>query len=464
MNEPSALLQGLSVEAVWRLEEVCCRFEQAWRSGGRPRLEDFVTGPEGDERLALLYHLLRLEVDYRRRAGEGPSAADYQTRFPEATAVLQEVFASTPGPAGPPSSPGPEAENPEQTGPELLPPTMDEGHAGVKGDGQATRSSGDAPSSRYRKLRPVPGPQGNLGEVWVAEDTELHREVVLKEIKQEHAQHQEFRDRFVLEGEVTGRLEHPSIVPVYGLGMYPDGRPYYAMRFIRGENLAEAIAQSHARTPVRFDSLEFRGLLGRFVAVCQAVASAHSRGVLHRDLKPGNIMLGKFGETLVVDWGLTKVTDRPGVAGAVVDEEELLRPLGGGTDGGRGGHAGVHEPGAGAGRSERAGAGDGRVRPGGDPVRAADEPAAVPGGTSRRSWSRCSGGRGCRRGGSTRRCRRRWRRSAARRWHCGWASGTRRRWNWRGTWNTGWRTSRWWRTGSRPGRGCGGGCGSTRGG
>jgi eukaryotic-like serine/threonine-protein kinase len=327
MNEPSALLQGLSEEAVGRLEEACCRFEDAWLAGRRPRLEDFVCGPDGDERLALLRELLRLEVYYRRRAGEGPSAADYQTRFPEATAVLQEVFASPAGPDRAPP-PVPAAGDPERTGPELLPPTTDEGHAAGNGDVLVPGDPGDARPSRYRVLRFHAA--GNMGEVFLAEDTELHRDVALKEIKPERAQRQEYRSRFVLEAEVTGRLEHPGVVPVYGLGAYADGRPYYAMRFIQGDKLAVAIAQFHARPPLRFDSLEFRGLLGRFVAVCQAVAYAHSRGVLHRDLKPGNIMLGKFGETLVVDWGLAKVAGRPGGNGAVPDEEERLRPRGDG--------------------------------------------------------------------------------------------------------------------------------------
>src|SRR5215813_4675068 len=93
MNEPSSLLERLSEEAVWRLEETCCRFEEDWQAGRRPALEDFVATPQGEERLALLRELLRLEVYYRRQAGKGPSAADYETRFPEATAVLQEVFA-----------------------------------------------------------------------------------------------------------------------------------------------------------------------------------------------------------------------------------------------------------------------------------------------------------------------------------------------------------------------------------
>ena len=109
---------------------------------------------------------------------------------------------------------------------------------------------------------------------------------------------------------MTGGLEHPGVVPVYGLGHYADGRPFYAMRFVQGDNLRDALRRLHAAKEPRYDSLAFRQLLGRFVDVCQAVAYAHSRGVLHRDLKPGNIMLGKYGETLVVDWGLAKPTSR----------------------------------------------------------------------------------------------------------------------------------------------------------
>jgi tetratricopeptide (TPR) repeat protein len=327
MSDPSSLLLELSEGAMWRLEEACCRFEEAWQAGRPPRLEDFAAGAERDERLALLRELLRLEVYYRRQAGEGPSAADYQTRFPEATAVLQEVFASPPRPDGLPAPPG-EADDPEQTGPELLAPTSDEEPAVGNGDVPVSEAPGEAEPSRYRTLRFHA--RGNLGEVFVAEDTELHREVALKEIKPENARRPDSRGRFVLEAEVTGRLEHPGVVPVYGLGTYADGRPYYAMRFIRGQELAKAIAAFHGQAPARFDSLEFRGLLGRFVAVCQAVAYAHSRGVLHRDLKPGNIMLGEFGETLVVDWGLARVLGRPGADRAVPDEEERLRVRGDG--------------------------------------------------------------------------------------------------------------------------------------
>ena len=162
---------------------------------------------------------------------------------------------------------------------------------------------------RYRRLRPHA--RGGLGQVFVAEDTELHREVAVKEIQPERADDPSSRSRFLMEAEITGALEHPGIIPVYGLGAYPDGRPYYAMRFVRGDSLKEAIDQFHTQDwsarPIIERISALRPLLRRLIDTCNAVAYAHSRGVLHRDLKPQNVMLGKFGETLVLDWGLAKV-------------------------------------------------------------------------------------------------------------------------------------------------------------
>ena len=174
---------------------------------------------------------------------------------------------------------------------------------------------------------------GGLGEVYVARDEELNREVALKEIQAGYADDPDSRSRFLLEAEITGGLEHPGIVPVYGLGHYADGRPFYAMRFIRGDSLKEAIERFHqadeqpGRDPGE-RTLALRQLLRRFVDVCNAVAYAHSRGVLHRDLKPGNVMLGPYGETLVVDWGLAKPIGRPGGAPASTAEAPL-RPSSG---------------------------------------------------------------------------------------------------------------------------------------
>jgi tetratricopeptide (TPR) repeat protein/tRNA A-37 threonylcarbamoyl transferase component Bud32 len=163
---------------------------------------------------------------------------------------------------------------------------------------------------RFHILRPWR--EGGLGKVSIAEDEQLHREVALKEIKIDHARDKRSCDRFLLEAEITGALEHPGIVPVYALGQYSDGRPFYAMRFVRGDTLEEAIERFHRADSAKARdrgqrSVAFRKLLARFIDVCNAVAYAHSRGVLHRDLKPSNVLLGKYGETLVVDWGLAKV-------------------------------------------------------------------------------------------------------------------------------------------------------------
>jgi serine/threonine protein kinase len=188
------------------------------------------------------------------------------------------------------------------------------------------REPGAARSIRYQIIRDYA--KGGLGQVFVALDEELKRHVALKQIQDRFAGNADARQRFMLEAEITGGLEHPGVVPVYGLGVYDDGQPYYAMRFIRGESMEQAIADFHRKFPTqdamaRRDPdrmLELRKLIGRILDVCQAIAYAHSRGVLHRDIKPDNIMLGKYGETLVVDWGLAKVRTRS-------DSRKQLRPM-----------------------------------------------------------------------------------------------------------------------------------------
>ncbi len=174
---------------------------------------------------------------------------------------------------------------------------------------------------------------GALGEVFLARNAELNREVALKFLKPGRTRDPDSLRRFLQEAEVTGRLEHPGVVPIYALGSDAAGGPCYAMRFIRGATLQDAIDAFHASDRAGRDpserSLALRELLGRFVSICNTMAYAHSRGILHRDLKPRNVMLGKYEETLVVDWGLAKAFDRPEPTAGI--GEETLTPSGSGS-------------------------------------------------------------------------------------------------------------------------------------
>ncbi|MCA9568791.1 MAG: serine/threonine protein kinase, partial [Myxococcales bacterium] len=145
--------------------------------------------------------------------------------------------------------------------------------------------------------------EGGMGRVTLATDGHLHRNVAMKELL---VQHPAMELRFLREARLTAQLEHPGIVPVYELGRRGDGTLYYTMKEVRGHTLRDAL-QATARLDERL------ALLGVLVDVCQAVGYAHSKGVVHRDLKPENVMIGAFGETTVLDWGLAKVAGEPDV-------------------------------------------------------------------------------------------------------------------------------------------------------
>jgi tetratricopeptide (TPR) repeat protein len=152
--------------------------------------------------------------------------------------------------------------------------------------------------------------QGGLGEVFEVRDEQLQRPVALKVLKERYSNDPDLCRLFLREAEITAHLEHPGIVPVHTQAPAGEGRPWYVMRLVQGQTLHEAIRAFHDAERAERDpgkrQLALRQLLSRFLAVCNTVAYAHSRGVLHRDLKPANIMLGPYGETLVLDWGLAK--------------------------------------------------------------------------------------------------------------------------------------------------------------
>ena len=160
---------------------------------------------------------------------------------------------------------------------------------------RSVASQPDFRATKYEIVRELA--TGGMGTVYLAEDRQLMREVAIKVLNASAADDDSHR-RMLREAHVIARLEHPGIVPVHDVGTLPDGRIYYAMKYVRGQRLDEYVRE--------VGSIQER--LRKFQSVCDAVAFAHSHGVVHRDLKPQNIMIGSFGEVLVLDWGVAKIT------------------------------------------------------------------------------------------------------------------------------------------------------------
>jgi PAS domain S-box-containing protein len=169
------------------------------------------------------------------------------------------------------------------------------------------------PCSGGRYVRLELHERGGMGRVWVARDTGLARNVALKELHPEVADNPAVLARFLREAKITGQLEHPGVVPVYELARDGDAaNPFYTMRFISGRTLTQASLEYHQKRRASEQvSLDLSALLHAFVMVCNTIGFAHSRGVIHRDLKGQNVILGAFGEVVVLDWGLAKLVGVP---------------------------------------------------------------------------------------------------------------------------------------------------------
>jgi eukaryotic-like serine/threonine-protein kinase len=170
----------------------------------------------------------------------------------------------------------------------------------------------DLSGTRYRLIEE--SGRGGMGVVYLAEDHTLGRRVALKVLQVEDPK---LTVRLEREARILARLEHPNIVPIYDAGLLPDGRLYYAMKFVEGVRLDEFRAQAQSLPDV----------LRLFEKLCEGTAFAHSRGVLHRDLKPENVMVGPFGEVLIMDWGVARVLSDPEeIAGVVVGTAAYMAP------------------------------------------------------------------------------------------------------------------------------------------
>lgn len=303
------LKQTDSLSHMKSIDLLCIEFEDAWLCGNRPELSRFIMKIEPTERDSLTKELLWIEWHARRCRNEDIQLAEYLAQNELDQKLVEEAWQS------------------------------DQSRIATTAPGLAIL--GD----RYRIVKTHA--RGGLGQVYEAQDNEVGRRVAIKEVRREYFQNSESQERLLREARITGRLEHPGIIPVFSIGANDLGNPFYSMRFVEGHSLLEAIKQfygpptgpatgehekplstsgpfawetsrttdsEHDKQPSAiaklhakaFRGLKFKQLLGRFIYACRAIQYAHSRGVLHRDIKPSNIMLGQHGETLVVDWGLAK--------------------------------------------------------------------------------------------------------------------------------------------------------------
>jgi eukaryotic-like serine/threonine-protein kinase len=287
-----------------QVDQICDRFEDALRAGEEPSIESYLCEAPDGFRSAALWELLLLDLEYRQRRGQLPVVDDYRERFPDDIGLIERALQE--------SDESKTLQNPLKT----------EVH--IPGDGSGDESSLSA-VSKFSDLKFVD--QGGLGQVYRADDNDLRRPVAIKFIHDHLLWNREAVERFHVEAEVTGRLDHPAIVPVYSTGQNQKGRPFYVMRYIEGENFRAVVERLHEKRS-ELDRAGFRHelirLLTHMIAACNAVAYAHNRGVLHRDFKPENIMLGKYGETLLVDWGLAQFVQRTDQARE--SGEETLMP------------------------------------------------------------------------------------------------------------------------------------------
>ncbi len=301
------------------LDSLVDAFDEQWSTGNPPELQEFIKQYSEPTRSNLLRNLIPIDVEYRTRRGEEVQSNDYAALGELAVQIACEEIAQRSSLIEKEHLRGDKTSR-------LLIDTQGIDTAKTIDPSQTRNVPGYSQIAigpmRYRVLHAHR--KGGLGKVSIAEDMELSRHVALKEIQERFSDNAEVRARFIREAEITGRLEHPGIVPIYGLGAREDGSPYYAMRFIHGKSFEEEIELFHSRSASKGEisfktgpvSISFRELLGRFISVCEAMHYAHSRGIIHRDLKPANIMVGEFGETLVVDWGLAKRLPRSSLPNA----------------------------------------------------------------------------------------------------------------------------------------------------
>jgi WD40 repeat protein/tRNA A-37 threonylcarbamoyl transferase component Bud32 len=335
---------ALTPELIAALEAACDRFEAAWRGGGRPALEDHLAAMPAAGRPGLFRELLSLELAYRRRAGERPEPGEYHARFPAEGAAIDAAFATTPGQAEPansaaprgncdgsldplgsgtapdvlgamadaarpghwrPVGPGAHVRCPHCQNPIELVTLPDSGEVRCALCGSTFRLEAESTASlggvvrgrslgRFELLAAVGS--GAFGTVYRAHDPRLDRTVAVKVPRAGNLPDGQELDRFLREARSTAQLRHPAIVPVYEVGQ-DEGVPYLVSDFVEGVTLDDRLTAGR---------LPFREAAELVAGVAEALDYAHRQGIVHRDVKPSNIMLRGDGTPVLMDFGLAK--------------------------------------------------------------------------------------------------------------------------------------------------------------
>lgn len=298
-------------------EDARRQFESALRSDVLPSIDTYLPDCASVSYADTLEELVIIELEYRWKKGNkadeqsGSKLGEYLDRFPALMEretlqrlIDEEMLIRT--------------DHGSQ-------PTLEEYRSWLRSSHSTLSDTPPSPSfcitNRY-VTKQTHG-EGGMGTVFRAVDERLQREVAVKQLRKRFQFHPESRQRFFSEAQLAARLDHPGVVPVYDLGIDDEGAPCYAMKLVRGRTLRRRIEEIHESTvPQSERRVEFRALLGILLSVSRTVSFAHSRHVLHRDLKPDNIIVGDFGETTLLDWGLAKsINLSDNVAGPAVPSD-----------------------------------------------------------------------------------------------------------------------------------------------
>jgi serine/threonine protein kinase len=274
-----------------RVDEACDRFEQAWKDGQEPRIEDYLANVPEPTRALLVRELLELDVELRCNGGERPKAEEYHGRFPEYVDLIHLVFANSPREAESGASGSSEGATISHA-----PPA---GSSAV--DPEPPSPSGSLPVpehiGRYKVVRRLGG--GTYGDVYLADDADMNRQVAVKVPSAELLATERARDEFLREARNVARLQHKGIVRAYDFGQ-ADGNCYIVYEFVEGESLAERIKPAR----IAADPLPPHEAARIVAEVAKALHYAHLQGMFHRDIKPANILLDRQGKPKVTDFGL----------------------------------------------------------------------------------------------------------------------------------------------------------------